>query len=182
MKFVSIVKKELMYIPFLGWVFNYLDYISVNRGEKDSRKRSRERIVQHLTEKGNSVQVFPEGTRNLTDLRFSKREISFRRGIFEIAVEYNVPIVLIYHTIGRCVRDGECVLDTDRIPYGIGSQRIFNRNKNNNNNNNLNLEKVVDALYEEVYNEFIALEKKVDLAEAEEYDQDLNYYYFYLKW
>lgn len=85
--YVWISKKENFLVPFLGWNMWLSGYVPLKRG----RLRSIVRMVRVSLGKlrdGNSLFVFPEGTRSLDGkLR------SFHRGAFWLAVKQRVPIV-----------------------------------------------------------------------------------------
>ena len=62
-KAIFIMKKELLYLPFLGWTFLFYGMIPVDRKKggavmKDMLRKAKERIA-----KGLSIIIFPEGTR-----------------------------------------------------------------------------------------------------------------------
>jgi 1-acyl-sn-glycerol-3-phosphate acyltransferase len=82
-----VAKRELAFIPFLGWYMWATGMIFVHRGRTDraiqSLRRAGERIRQ-----GASILGFPEGTRS--------RDGSvgpFKKGAFVVALESGVPVV-----------------------------------------------------------------------------------------
>lgn len=161
-KCVSVVKKALMYIPILGTLFYLLDYIFVDRKDVYSRQKCKDEIAHHVLEKGDVVQIFPEGTRNFGNKkRFSKGEIEFKKGVFEIAAQHNIRIVAVFHTIGSYVDDENMCFHTDYTPYMIASEKIF-------------ADPDPEKLRKLVYAEFVEMEKRVEAIEKEERDQDLD--------
>ena len=90
----SLAKKEILAIPFLGWVIGQIA-VMVDRSSKDSRRRSVLQMVRELKE-GTSILVFPEGTRNRTSGPLK----SFHQGAFSVAISAKVPVmpVVITHT------------------------------------------------------------------------------------
>ncbi|WP_296703553.1 1-acyl-sn-glycerol-3-phosphate acyltransferase [Algoriphagus sp.] len=80
-------KKELSTIPFFGWVVGKFA-IWVNRDNPESRKESIPKLIKIL-EKGISIVVAPEGTRNDTDDLL----LPFRKGAFRLSVETGIPIL-----------------------------------------------------------------------------------------
>ena len=82
-----LVKEELLKIPLLGYLFKTAA-ISVSRDSAESRKESVRIMVENVKDKGMSIFVFPEGTRNKTN----KPLKSFYDGAFKIAIETKVPI------------------------------------------------------------------------------------------
>jgi 1-acyl-sn-glycerol-3-phosphate acyltransferase len=85
---VNIVfKKELTYVPVWGWALRYGHFIMIDRSNPREAMASITRAVQSIRS-GNSVILFPEGTRT-TDGKMQ----SFKRGAFSLAVKAGVPIV-----------------------------------------------------------------------------------------
>ncbi len=85
--FKFIAKKELFWIPFLGWALTLAGYIPLERGDRLSGKQTVDRAKQYL-EEGMSVLFFPEGTRSRDG------EIhEFKIGAFKIASELGIPVV-----------------------------------------------------------------------------------------
>jgi 1-acyl-sn-glycerol-3-phosphate acyltransferase len=83
-KWVS--KVENFRIPFIGWNMTLNKYIPLRRGDRKS-------VVQMMREcertigDGNSIMMFPEGTRSP-----SGRMRTFKTGAFELALKTKVPI------------------------------------------------------------------------------------------
>ncbi|MEL6591122.1 MAG: lysophospholipid acyltransferase family protein [Bacteroidota bacterium] len=88
----SLVKKEILDIPILGWIIGNIS-IPVNRCDRASRSRSLKGMVQSLND-GISILVFPEGTRNRTEQPLKQ----FHGGAFRVAIEAQVPIMPIVMT------------------------------------------------------------------------------------
>jgi len=89
-----LIKRELLKIPILGWIFAMAS-IPVDRRNKDSRRRSFENMVSEMN-LGISILIFPEGTRNRT----GKPLGDFKDGAFRLAVESGkpiLPVVLLGH-------------------------------------------------------------------------------------
>lgn len=80
-------KKELSKIPFFGWVVGKLA-IWVDRSSVESRRASLEKLIGIL-EKGISVVVAPEGTRNDTDVVL----LPFQKGAFRLSIDTQIPIL-----------------------------------------------------------------------------------------
>jgi 1-acyl-sn-glycerol-3-phosphate acyltransferase len=86
-----ISKKENFRIPIIGWLMRLNGYLEIDRGKKDSTLR----LMQHTGEmirRGNSVMMFPEGT------RYPGGSLGpFRDGAFRMALDNQadiIPIVL----------------------------------------------------------------------------------------
>lgn len=88
-----LAKKELLKLPFLGSVFK-LTAVSVDRSSPESRKKSMDAMADYLR-KGESIFLFPEGTRNKTTDQIM---IPFKDGAFRLAVELQVPILPMIYT------------------------------------------------------------------------------------
>lgn len=84
-KWVS--KIENFRVPFIGWNMLLNGYIKLWRGERQSVIQMMRAATETLAA-GNSLMIFPEGTRSPTG-----RMRSFRSGAFEIAQSSRVPIV-----------------------------------------------------------------------------------------
>ena len=154
-KNVSIVKKSLFYIPFLGQVFWLLSFIFIKRDDKKSRNNTKNKIIQKLNE-NYIVQLFPQGTREKNKF-FKNNEIVLKKGSIEIALKTNVPIVLCYHNIGDRIDDENKVIHFHKKVYAILSNPILLPNEYNE----LPIEEKVNILYKIIYDEFIRLEKIV---------------------
>lgn len=84
-KWISKIENEK--VPFLGWYLKMADYITVNRGNEDSKVEMLERSLACL-KCGTSIMLFPEGTRS------ADNEIGFfKRGAFQLAIQAGVPIL-----------------------------------------------------------------------------------------
>lgn len=84
-KWISKIENEK--VPFLGWYLKMADYITVNRGNEESKVEMLERSLACL-KVGTSIMLFPEGTRS------ADNEIGFfKRGAFQLAIQAGVPIL-----------------------------------------------------------------------------------------
>ena len=82
-----ISKIENIKIPVLGWYLKMADYITVDRGNEESKAEMLETSLRSL-KKGVSIMIFPEGTRS------PDKEIAFfKRGAFQLALQAEVPIL-----------------------------------------------------------------------------------------
>lgn len=80
-------KVENFRVPVLGQSMHLAAYISLKRGDKESVKKMMKKSEEVL-EKGESVFIFPEGTRS-PDSEIKK----FKSGAFRLALETNTPIL-----------------------------------------------------------------------------------------
>jgi 1-acyl-sn-glycerol-3-phosphate acyltransferase len=107
-KWVS--KKGLFYIPFLGWNMTLNGYIPLQRSRGRSKRMMMDRGIEAM-QKGNSVMIFPEGTRSKDGLIQS-----FKSGAFRLALATGSPILPIalkgtFHAI----RKGGFIIPFDTI-------------------------------------------------------------------
>jgi 1-acyl-sn-glycerol-3-phosphate acyltransferase len=87
LRFKWISKIENMSLPVLGWYLRMAGYITVNRGNEDSKTEMLEKSYLNL-KRGISIMIFPEGTRSVD------REIGFfKRGAFQLAIQAGVSIL-----------------------------------------------------------------------------------------
>lgn len=93
----TIVKRELLRIPFFGWAFALLKPIAINR-------KDRRRALRELVEKGQRrladniwVLLFPEGTRTDPGI-----VLPFQAGAGMLAKATDRPIIIVAHDAGRC--------------------------------------------------------------------------------
>lgn len=80
-------KKELSRIPVFGWIVGKFA-IWVDRTSTESRRTSVEKLIKIL-EKGKSVVVAPEGTRNDT----GQTLLPFQKGAFRLSIDTGIPIL-----------------------------------------------------------------------------------------
>ena len=80
-------KRTNFFVPFLGWMMAMAGYVSVVRGDRGSREKMMTDCRDQLG-MGNSIMIFPEGTRSTTD-----EMLPFKRGAFVLACEAKVPVV-----------------------------------------------------------------------------------------
>jgi len=82
-----ISKIENYRVPVIGWYLRMAKYITIDRGNKDS-KEIMMRISAETLRKGISIMIFPEGTRSLNG------EIGpFKHGAFELAMMTDKPVL-----------------------------------------------------------------------------------------
>jgi len=91
-----IFKKELLYIPFFGWVMAMLDMLHINRkyGSKAFIYLSKQVKIKINT--GGTPIIFPEGTRVLPH-----KNLPYKTGGIRLAMQNDVPIITISHNAGQ---------------------------------------------------------------------------------
>jgi 1-acyl-sn-glycerol-3-phosphate acyltransferase len=82
-------KKEVAYIPFIGWAFWIAGNVLVNRGDGKRARGQLDAGVDAIKNRGVSIAIFPEGSRNRDQEGF----LPFKKGGFVMAIDAQVPIV-----------------------------------------------------------------------------------------
>ena len=86
-KFKWISKIENIKVPVLGWYLRMAGYITVNRGNEESKAEMFERSLNTL-KRGISIMIFPEGTRS-----FNEKIQEFKSGVEIILKITQAPIL-----------------------------------------------------------------------------------------
>jgi 1-acyl-sn-glycerol-3-phosphate acyltransferase len=86
-QFRWVSKRVLFAVPFLGWMMAMAGYVGIKRGDKRSRERMMAKCRRQL-ELGNTIAIFPEGTRSTT-----KEMRPFKLGAFVLACESRQPVL-----------------------------------------------------------------------------------------
>ncbi len=82
-----LAKKEILWVPFLGWAMWAARHIPVDRGDRNDALRSLKKAKERMAA-GISIVIFPEGTRS------SNGELlPFKRGGLLLAAKTQTPIV-----------------------------------------------------------------------------------------
>lgn len=111
----TVLKKELLSLPFFGWGLRLTDPIAIDRGSpKQALKQMREQGKNQLA-KNISVLVFPEGTRRQTG-----PEVKYARGGASLAVASGAPAVPIAHNSGEYWPSGRFIKYPGTITIKIG--------------------------------------------------------------
>lgn len=84
-----VIKREVLYIPILGFFFYFGGALLVNRKKGSKAISQLLQVVPHIQDRGLSIAFFPEGTRNRS-LRGIK---PFKKGAFLLAIRAGVPIL-----------------------------------------------------------------------------------------
>lgn len=112
-----ILKKELTEIPFWGWSMRLLKPIAIDRSKP--REAGRSLLIQGVDriQSGNSVIVFPEGSRS--KYGSVKR---FSRGGAKLAIAANTSIIPIAHNAGYCWPAREFIKRPGLVTVVIGKR------------------------------------------------------------
>lgn len=86
-QFRIMAKKQLFYIPFMGWHLWTAGNFPIDRSDGRKTALSLRRVIREIRG-GKSLAVFPEGTRSPDG-----QLLEFKAGAFKIAVRAGVPIV-----------------------------------------------------------------------------------------
>ena len=88
MHFKYLAKDEIRRVPFVGWVASNF-CVFVNRSDKKSRGKVIAQMQEAIKD-GDSILIYPEGTRNKTD----KPLINFHDGAFRLAIASKTPLAV----------------------------------------------------------------------------------------
>ncbi|GIS69192.1 MAG: hypothetical protein CM1200mP9_00130 [Gammaproteobacteria bacterium] len=83
----TLIKKELLWIPFFGWAFALLRPIAIDRGRRTGIATTNRSGVPRL-EEGTWVTLFPEGTRLATG-----QSAPMQRGGAALASASGTPVI-----------------------------------------------------------------------------------------
>ena len=110
-----VLKQELLTIPFFGWGLKMMNPIAIDRSNpRQAMRQTQEQGLQRLAD-GNSVLIFPEGT------RIPAGETSkFARGGSNLAIEAKVPVVPIAHNAGQCWPADKFIKRPGTVTVSIG--------------------------------------------------------------
>jgi 1-acyl-sn-glycerol-3-phosphate acyltransferase len=83
-----VMKRELLYIPIVGWAMARAGNIAVSRGDGAAALRGMVRQSKAAAAEGRSILIFPEGTRVAVG-----QEHAYHFGIFALYRQLGVPVV-----------------------------------------------------------------------------------------
>ncbi|MDE0223819.1 MAG: lysophospholipid acyltransferase family protein [Gammaproteobacteria bacterium] len=92
----TLIKRELLWIPFFGWAFSLLKPIAINRHARVGAFRQLMKTGAERMAAGFSVTLFPEGTR----MPWGKQG-RFHPGGAALASTTGAPVVVVAHDGGR---------------------------------------------------------------------------------
>ena len=149
--FKFIAKRELFWIPFLGWALSLAGYIPLIRGDNKSGKETLDRASTYL-KRGVSVLLFPEGTRSRDG------EIhSFKVGAFKLARDNGVPIVpiVIYGTRDLIPKGSRLLRRRVKVTVKIGTPRLVGTS------DGTSIEKFCESVRSEIITSFDEIRRRV---------------------
>ena len=134
----SIIKKNLLYIPFFGWALACTKPIHLRRKNKI---RSLKKVISSGSKKlnnGFSIIIFPEGTRANPEKGLKK----FSNSCGLLSVKNKVPIIPVCHNSGLYWKNkhfikhpGQVIVRIGNEMYGEDPKELTNRAFNWINNN-----------------------------------------------
>ena len=93
----TILKRELLWIPFFGWGLYFMRPIAINRSNPREAMKQILSIGKQRLAEGNNVLIYPEGTRTA----FGKVGNYGRSGA-ALAIASGVPVIPVSHNAGYC--------------------------------------------------------------------------------
>ncbi len=111
-----LAKKEMLWVPFIGWAMWAARHIVVDRGDRNDASRSLKKAQERMA--GDiSIVIFPEGTRS------SDGELlPFKRGGFLLAVKTQTPIVPVtINGSGKILAKGDWRVHRGEIKVTVGT-------------------------------------------------------------
>ena len=92
-----VFKRELLRIPFFGWVIGRLGMIHIDREQRTSAFRKVVQQGQRLLDQGTWIVMFPEGTRTPRGSQGSYQSSGAR-----LAIQCGAPVIPVAVTSARC--------------------------------------------------------------------------------
>jgi len=112
----SIIKQELLLIPFFGWALAFMRPIPINRKNKfQSLRKVIDEASKRLND-GFSVLIFPEGTR----IKPKNGIAEFSNSCGLLSVKNNIPILPICHNSGKFWENKKFIKKSGLINVSIG--------------------------------------------------------------
>ena len=112
----SIIKQELLLIPFFGWALAFMRPIPINRKNKFQSLRKVINEANKRLNDGFSVLIFPEGTR----IKPENGIAEFSNSCGLLSVKNNIPILPICHNSGKFWENKKFIKKSGLINVRIG--------------------------------------------------------------
>lgn len=87
---VVTAKKQLKYVPFLGWFMSASGTFFLDRSNRESAIHTLNNALDLLKENKGGLFMFPEGTRSYST---TPTLLPFKKGAFHLAVQAQIPII-----------------------------------------------------------------------------------------
>ncbi len=94
---IFVLKRELMWIPFVGWYMRRSGMIGVDRGAGGSAMRQTLRGAKAAFARGRQLIIFPQGTRTPRGV-----VVPYRPGIAALYLHAGVPVIPVALNSGYC--------------------------------------------------------------------------------
>ena len=88
-KLRMLAKKEMFWVPLMGWAMWAANHVSINRGHKNSAVKAKATLTKRLKE-GHQIFLAPEGKRSVDG-----KLLPFKSGAFRIAGEQRATIYVL---------------------------------------------------------------------------------------
>lgn len=89
-KCVVTAKKQLKYLPFLGWFMSASGTFFLDRSNRESAIHTLNAALTQLKNKKGGLFMFPEGTRSYSS---TPTLLPFKKGAFHLAVQAQIPVI-----------------------------------------------------------------------------------------
>ena len=93
---VLVLKRELTWIPFIGWYMYRTGMVPIDRGRGVSAMRKMLRAAEAAVKRGDQLVIFPEGTRTPAGV-----SVPYRPGVAALYSHCKVPVVPMALNSGR---------------------------------------------------------------------------------
>ena len=87
---VVVGKKEIIYLPLIGWYFKVAGNLLIDRANKTDSHGQMNKLAEELISRNLTTSIFPEGTRNKES---NEVLLPFKKGPFYIAFAKGLPII-----------------------------------------------------------------------------------------
>lgn len=111
----TVLKRELLWIPFFGWALRFFDPIAINRAERSNALKAVLRQGVEKLRNGGRIVIFPEGTRARPGER-----LPYSVGGAMLAVRAGVPVLPVALNSGDCWPRGSLIKRPGLIRVVIG--------------------------------------------------------------
>lgn len=143
-----LAKNSLFKIPFLGPGMSRTGHLSVNREDKRQGMKDIQLAVERIKQ-GESVLIFPEGTRN----RQNDTLQDFQIGAFIIALKAKIPIVpIVIHGTGKALPKGRLMVQPGEVSLRILPPIFIDQKYSLKDRHRLSLD-----LWNTMYNAFVEI-------------------------
>lgn len=111
----TVLKRELLWIPFFGWALRFFDPIAINRAERSNALKVVLRQGVEKLRQGGRIVIFPEGTRARPG-----ESLPYSVGGAMLAVRAGVPVLPVALNSGDCWPRGSLIKRPGLIRVVIG--------------------------------------------------------------